>query len=217
MEISINSDDYQDSINSAISMMSSNLEKYELFDGLNNQEILDFHYGETIYQFDCHTLGFHYKTTVKFVNDTESLILITPNFGEHSDPFTVGKIEGTDVFAIKRNLLKKKITDIRIYGGRYKKVVVKPDGADSVKSYREPYSLKLVFNNPPELPAEHEKVIRNSQPIENKLMTIGTTMEKVGNSMNNSGKNISNAGCGATLGCTIPIILLIIIIIIMFL
>lgn len=232
-ETPVYSQDYQSNINQIVSNVGYNLEKYEMYDDLTNQEILDFHPDEKIYQFDRYTLSIHSNFELKKEDNVYCIYL---------DNLLVGKISPIANVQIDNFVSQENINfQLDNYGGRYKKVVIKDDGSDSIKSYREPYSFKLLaveqdlveysdyakslINNGQTFYCNNcgyslngERICPNCQtrifyPGEldnNNLSKVGNSIQSVGGSVQNVGNSMSKTGWRLILGCTIPILLLIV-------
>lgn len=162
MSIKVNSANYQNNVDSLIPY----LDDYETFGGMNNTELLNFHFNEKIYQFDTHVLENEFVCTLQYRDDCYQVFLqrIIPGYtitGEHpeqhpttlSDPILVGVTNSRSNSLIKKYLEENYTCIPLLYGGRYKKVIVGKDGDDHVKSFREPFRLALEFKKPRNEPA----------------------------------------------------------------
>lgn len=162
MSIKVNSANYQNNVDSLIPY----LDDYETFGGMNNTELLNFHFNEKIYQFDTHVLEKEFICTLQYCDDCYQVFLqrVIPGYtitGEHSEqhPTTLSDSILVGVTNSRSNTLIKKYLDENynciplLYGGRYKKVIISEDGSDHVKSFREPFRLALEFKKPRNEPA----------------------------------------------------------------
>lgn len=198
----INTEDHTDQINKFVSELQNWFEKSELYNGLSNSDILDFHYDEKIYQFgngyimpyDVNVIakekGNHFNIILKFRNDNE---------------YFVGTIPKDESF-IKNYFDKNKEPYVRILGGRYKQVVIQQDGSDHVKSFREPYTLKIDFKQKDAHPSD---VIYDNE-TETNLYKISKASKEIGNTMESAGDGMAGCGCLIIALVTIPFIILLI-------
>lgn len=233
--IKINVDDM--AVNKFISAASSDIGKEFMYDGLSNQEILDFHPDDKVYQFYNSTINV-YAESLKLIRTNIGYTLNVYHYSEKefnfgsASPLMTGKIE---------QILKDKNVRIRafLYGGRYKKVVVNDDDSESVKSFRDPYKIlvAIVEEQPDKKQVEYvpaivdrvkkgqryyclncqanlvgERTCPNcGQTITYPEETNQSNFAKAANGLEKAGNSMSNFGKNMTLGCTIPILLLILI------
>lgn len=131
--LKINTENNTDQLNSLIAELQNWLEPDELFDGLSNQDILNFHYDEKVYQFNSPISDYDLK--INFNN--KGHVLATFRNGKN---FELGTIDPSKL--IYKDTVVPRLV---IRGGRYKAVAVNKDGSDHIKSFREPYKLFIDF------------------------------------------------------------------------
>lgn len=221
-------------LNSFISAVSIDIEKDFLYDGLSNQEILDFHPDEKIYQFDESAINV-YSDSLDLEKTQTGYCLYSFDYSKNK--YLLGETSALMTGRIEQALLNEDII-VRAFisGGRFKKVVLNDDGSDRIKTYRDPYTIKLAIVQEKEKTIEYvpsiveqikqgqtyycnncksklagERICPNCgqtifYPNENgksNFLKAAEGLEKAGDSLSKTGRDL-------TLGCTIPILLLII-------
>ena len=214
MAIKVDSSNFQDNVNGLIPY----LDGYEKFDGMSNSELLDFHFDEKVYQFDTHVLENGFTCTLKKIDDIYHVYLqrnihgytVTGSNGQvestHSTlsiPIEIGTVGHRSNHLIDDYLNGNYKCVPLLYGGRYKKVIINEDGSDHVKSFREPYSIKVAFYKK----KESEQEINSMATSAEKWDQISKRSEQIGNSLQSAGDIIS--GCGCILFCIIGLIIFI--------
>lgn len=202
----IDTTNHSEQVKSFISELQNWFDKGDLYDGLSNQDILEYHYDERIYQFGNYPLdSYDIKTIISNSNGKYRVYLHFRN----DKSFNIGTINGNENL---NDYLNNECYEPRIYirGGRYKKVVINEDGADRIKSFREPYIFQIGFlkkKKPKDInyinDTTNQQVLGN-----NKWQQISQKTEKIGNSMQSAGNNMAGCGCLIILLVTIPVIIL---------
>lgn len=220
-------------------------ETEQIYDGLNNSEIIDTNFGNKVWQ-----LNKFAALDQPILVDIEGKV-----YAEiRQTKYFLGKIpaEKAKTFSTLCSNDKVKMW-VSIHGGTYKQTSTRSDDSITVKTYRDPVLLKLVAEDrqsanststardgewsevgkkmyankrkPYCLNCKHElkgerfcpncgaKII---YPGEHQDGTPVSSWEKIANgadkfasSTDKAGKSLSNFGCAMTLGCTIPIIIMI--------
>lgn len=201
----VTTDNHEDTVKNFIVELQNWVEREDLYGGLTNQDILEYHYDEEVYQFGQSPLSsYDVKTLITYKNNHYQVTLQFRN----GKTFNIGTI--TDDGQLNEHLSKSNCEPrIFILGGRYKRVVVDKEGSDHIKSFRKPYEFQIKFMEmsiPTDVTytgditsqemLEHDKWTNISQKAE----SFGNTMEDVGNGI---------AGCGCILFCIIGLIIFI--------
>jgi hypothetical protein len=218
----------------------------QAYDGLGNSEIIDTAFENKIWQLS------------KFaaLNQPVSVDIDGKVYAEiRQTKYFIGKIPNDKVKTFSALYLNDKVELwVSIHGGTYKQTSTRSDGSITVKTYRDPVTLKLIAedqqpaktlnNNSGEewsevgkkmyaakrkpycLNCKHQlkgerfcpncgaKIIypgehQNGMPI-NSWEKVANGADKFLQSVDKTGKFFSDFGCAMTLGCTIPIIIIII-------
>lgn len=146
----VKTEDHEKNINELISNISGDVERYELYSDLKRNDIIDFHFGEKIYQFDFFTIDIHTDSEVIRNNGVYELRLKD----RLSNTFlTIGAIP-SDYNEQLDSIFSDKSVDtelqIKTYGGNYKQTSENKNGSISVRNYKEPlrFVLQIYDTNP---------------------------------------------------------------------
>lgn len=204
---------HDNQIKEFISELREWFDKDELYDGLSNQDILEYHYDEKVYQFGTHPLdSYNIKTSI---SNTDGHYRVYLSF-RNGKGFNIGTIKDDGKFI---NCLNDDNYEPRIYvlGGRYKKVIIDKDGADHIKSFREPYTFQIDFlkNEKPKDVTYTNDTTAQQMLEQNKWYQASQKAEKIGNTMQSAGDSMAGCGCLITLLVTIPVIIIIILFLIL--
>jgi len=237
LKLNLNIDDkHQKYLNELFAQIGSNIENDFLYDGQSNQEILDFYPDSKVYQFNENVLNVYTKLKLSKIDTGYNLHAIEPI--SHRD-FELGSLSAIMTGKIQQ-ILNTYQTDIKSFltGGRYKKVIVSEDSSDHIKSYREPYKIQVTIvekNEEPKVEYVPEAIqkIKNGQTFYCKNCNgilrgericpqcgniiyyptetnQASNFERAARGLENTGNSMSAFGKEMTIGCTIPILLIII-------
>lgn len=151
----IDTDLHNDSISTLISIISDDIERDELYDNLKRNDIIDFHFGEKIYQFDFYTIDIHTSSIVTRNNGIYELKMKNRLISEF---LTIGTIP-SKYNEVLDNILSDDSLDIKISvntsGGNYKRTSENKNGSISVRNYKEPLKFSLlIYDTRPRKEAE---------------------------------------------------------------
>ncbi|MBB1069225.1 hypothetical protein H5S40_03530 [Limosilactobacillus sp. RRLNB_1_1] len=202
----VNTAGHDNQIKEFIAELQNWFEKSDLYDELSNQDILEYHYDDKVYQFGSSPLSSYDVNTI--ISNTDGTYRIILRF-RNGKSFDIGTIEDDSKL---NEHLEDSTCEPRLYvrGGRYKKVVVDKDGTDHIKSFREPYKFQIEFLKKVESNDVNYIDSTTAQQMleQNKWYQASQKAEKFGNTMESAGNSIAGCGCLLILLVTIPVILL---------
>ncbi|MFT9005526.1 MAG: hypothetical protein ABF991_12600 [Liquorilactobacillus hordei] len=127
-----------------------------LFNGLSNPEIKDEYYDEKIYQLDKYQINTISDIKLSKQDDYYNIIL---SIKGSEKEFIVGSVPLALTFKIDKFLETSDIKcEILMTGGKYKKVIVNDDGAENVKTFREPILFRLSIYERPIIPEGYSQI-----------------------------------------------------------
>ncbi|XRJ96215.1 hypothetical protein ACPBEI_07395 [Latilactobacillus sakei] len=158
---------YDDNISTLISNISGDIERDELYDNLKRNEIIDFHFGEKIYQFDFYTIDIHTSSIVTRNNGIYELKMKNRLISEF---LTIGTIP-SKYNEVLDNILSDDSLDIKISvntsGGNYKRTSENKNGSISVRNYKEPLKFSLlIYDTRPRKEAEESVIADYYQALQ---------------------------------------------------
>ncbi|WP_040536792.1 hypothetical protein [Schleiferilactobacillus shenzhenensis] len=179
-----------EAINQLIADEAPNIDKEDNYGGLSNNDIIDLHPGQKIWQFQPYQLRINAKTELKLNGSAYGIFMNGIHIGDISDA-------DASRFSAEYQSKKSPRLVVDVFGGRYKQSVEAADGSETVKRFKTPYQVRVGIGEWEAVrqPQLQQEAANGWDQVANSAEKFSQATGKAGDSLNKTGNQFIGCGC----------------------